>query len=179
MSTKSIISTNRITSRIYLMREQKVMLDSDLAELYEESTGRLNEQVRRNKERFPEEFAFQLTQDEYAFLMSQNAISKSGHGGRRKLPWAFTEHGILMLSSVLRSKRAIQVNIEIMRAFVEMRKILLSYSELSYRIDKLEEGYDTQFKIVFDAIRKLMTSDKPSENGRPLGFRLNEEETGE
>lgn len=176
MPSNSIVAANLIASRIYLIRDQKVILDEDLASLYDVSVKVLNQAVRRNIDRFPKDFMFQISKEEtdsLHSLRSQFVTSKQeGRGGRRYLPNAFTEQGIAMLSSVLRSKRAIQVNIEIMRAFVEMRKILLSYSELAYRIDKLEEGYDTQFKIVFDAIRKLMTPEKPSKNDRPLGFRL-------
>ena len=130
---------------------------------------RLNERVKRNNERFPADFMFQLTEAEWTTLRSQIAISKQkGRGGRRYPPYVFTEQGVAMLSSVLNSKRAILVNIEIMRAFVRMRQILLSNKELSNRLDKLEDKYDSQFRIVFEAIRKLMTPDRtPPKN---IGF---------
>ena len=122
----AIVPLEVVKSRIYLLRGQKVLLDSDLAELYGVETRRLNEQVNRNKARFPEDFMFQLNDQEFAGLMSQFATSKSGRGGRRKLPYAFTEQGVAMLSSVLNSERAVQVNIAIMRAFVQMRELALS-----------------------------------------------------
>ncbi|TDI68580.1 MAG: ORF6N domain-containing protein [Bacteroidetes bacterium] len=159
-TSKSLIPVERIEKSILLIRGHKVMLDADLAELYGVTTGRLNEQVRRNKERFPKDFGFQLTTDEFEILISQFATSKSGRGGRRKRPWAFTEHGILMLSSVLRSKRAIQVNIQIMRAFVRMRQLLASHKGLMEKILAMEKKYDKQFKIVFEAIRHLWSHRK-------------------
>lgn len=160
-----------VKSRIYLLRGQKVLLDSDLAELYGVETRRLNEQVRRNRTRFPADFMFQLNDQEFTGLMSQFATSKSGRGGRRKLPYAFTEQGIAMLSSVLHSERAVQVNIAIMRAFVQMREMALSNREFARKLDELEKKHaehDQQFKVVFDAIRQLMT---PAEKkGRKIGF---------
>ena len=133
------------------------MLDADLAEIYQVSTKRLNEQVKRNRRRFPEDFMFRLTHDEVEELnRSQFATGSQKHRDPRFRPYAFTEQGIAMLSSVLRSKRAISVNIEIMRAFVKLREILASNSELSRRLDELESKYDRQFKVVFDAIRQLM-----------------------
>ena len=162
------IPIDTLERRICILRNQKVMLDQDLATLYEVTTGRLNEQVKRNIDRFPEDFAFQLTQEEFEILMSQSAISSSGHGGRRKLPWAFTEHGILMLSSVLRSNRAVQVNITIMRAFVRMREVMASHKELAERIDNMEQEYDARFKAVLDALRALMKPEPSSK--RPIGY---------
>ena len=144
------------------------MLDAALAELYGVTTFRLNEAVKRNSTRFPEDFKFRLTADEYNSLISQIAISKPGRGGRRKLPYAFTEQGVAMLSSVLNSERAIQVNIAIMRAFVRMRKMLLSHEELARKVNALEGKYDAQFRVVFDAIRALMEPPKPTR--RPIGF---------
>jgi hypothetical protein len=165
-----MIPAESIVSRIYLIRGQKVMLDSDLAELYEVSTHRLNEQITRNLSRFPDDFVFRLTRAEADSLRSQNAILKLGRGQHRKYrPRAFTEHGILMLSSVLRSERAVQVNIAIMRAFVRLRQLAASHVELTRKLDALEEKYDTQFKVVFDAIRALMATDaKPR---RRIGFK--------
>jgi hypothetical protein len=147
------------------------MLDRDLASLDGIKPIALRQQVKRNAARFPSDFMFQITDDEANILVSQNVIpSKQSLGG--SLPCAFTQEGVAMLSSVLRSKRAVQVNIEIMRAFVAMRKMLFSYAELAYRIDKLEESYDEQFKIVFDRLRELMKPEPPLANERPLGFRL-------
>jgi len=144
------------------------MLDANLAELYGVTTGALNQAIKRNAERFPEDFMFRLTAEEYNSLISQNAISKAGRGGRRKMPYAFTEQGVAMLSSVLNSERAIQVNIAIMRAFVRMRKMLLSHEELARKVNALEGKYDTQFRVVFDAIRALMEPPKPPR--RRIGF---------
>ena len=152
---KSLIPVERIERSIFLIRGHKVMLDSDLAELYGVTTKRLNERVMRNFSRFPEDFMFQLTESETQLLRSQIATSKKGRGGRRYPPYAFTEQGVAMLSSVLGSKRAIQVNIEIMRAFVRLRRILASHADLARKLEALEKKYDTQFKIVFDAIRQV------------------------
>src|SRR5882762_2775064 len=127
------------------------MLDIDLAELYEVETRRLNEQVKRNIDRFPEDFMFQLTEKEWANLMSQNAISS--WGGRRKMPFAFTEHGVLMLSSILSSRRAIQVNIQIMRIYTKLKGMLIDHKDILLKLEKLERTvnrYDESFKIVFD-----------------------------
>jgi hypothetical protein len=170
-----LIPLETIERRIYVIHGHKVMLDFDLAELYGVTTARLNEQVKRNRERFPEDFAFQLTREECDILMSQIAISNAGRGGRRKLPWAFTEHGILMLSSVLRSEQAIQVNITIMRAFVRMREVMIAHKEMARRIDDMERKYDTQFKAVFDALRRLMASPVPPKK-RPIGYIIQEED---
>jgi hypothetical protein len=169
---RSLIPVERIDRLILMIRGHKVMLDSDLAELYGVTTKRLNEQVRRNLSRFPEDFMFQLTESETHLLRSQFATSKEGRGGRRYLPYAFTEQGVAMLSSVLNSERAIKVNIEIMRAFVRLRQILASNKELAKRLDELEKKYDAQFKIVFDAIRQLMKS--PESKKRPIGFLVEE-----
>jgi hypothetical protein len=158
---KSLIPLEVIEGKILLIRGHKVMLDSDLAGLYGVTAKRLNEQVRRNLSRFPEDFMFQLTEPETHLLRSQFATSKKGRGGRRYPPYAFTEQGVAMLSSVLSSERAIKVNIEIMRAFVRLRQILASNKELAKRLDELENKYDAQFKIVFDAIRQLMEPPEP------------------
>jgi len=143
------------------------MLDADLAELYDVSTKRLNEQVKRNRDRFPEDFMFALTEEEAGTLRSQFATSSSW-GGRRYLPLAFTQEGVAMLSSVLRSRRAVQVNIAIMRAFVKLREMLASNRDLARRLDEMEKKYDTQFKVVFDAIRELMKP--PEKPRRRIGF---------
>lgn len=168
MSTpQSIIPTERIERAIILLRHQKVMLDSDLAALYEVDTRTLNQAVKRNMDRFPSDFMFQLTKDEYDSLRSQNVTLKRGQH-RKYRPYVFTEQGVAMLSSVLRSDRAVQVNVEIMRAFVRLRQLLSSNEELARKLKELEEKYDQQFGMVFEAIRKLMTpveSDK-----RKIGF---------
>ena len=144
------------------------MLDSDLAELYEVPTHRLNEQVTRNQNRFPEDFMFRLTSKEAESLRSQNAISNRGRGGRRYRPRAFTEQGVAMLSSVLRSERAVLVNIAIMRAFVRLRRLMLDHEELARKITHMERKYDGQFKVVFEAIRELV---KPASTAkRRIGF---------
>jgi len=133
-----------IEHRIYVMRGQKVMLDSDLAELYQVATGNLNLAVRRNASRFPEDFMFQLTQEEFENLRLQFATSSSGYGGRRYLPYAFTEHGVAMLSSVLNSERAVQMNILIVRAFVKLRELLATHKELARQIGQIEAAQKQQ-----------------------------------
>ncbi len=161
-----------IEKRIYLIRRRKVMLDSDLAKLYEVPTHRLNEQVTRNLSRFPDDFMFRLTGDEVDSLRSQYAISKVSHGGRRYLPRAFTEQGVAMLSSVLRSERAVQVNVAVIRAFVRLRRLILDHEGLARKIVAMESSYDAQFKVVFDAIRELM---KPAPSStRRIGFQPDE-----
>ncbi len=170
---KAMIPAERIEQSILLIRDQKVMLDADLAMLYGVETKRLVEAVKRNIERFPGDFMFHLTKDEFGILRSQFATS-SEWGGRRYTPYAFTEHGILMLSSVLRSRRAIDVNIEIMRTFVRLCEMLSSHKNLARRLDTIEEKYDAQFKVVFDAIRKLMAP-PPSKSRRRIGFHAQED----
>ncbi|HVZ48282.1 MAG TPA: ORF6N domain-containing protein [Gemmatimonadaceae bacterium] len=154
-------------SAIHVVRGQRVMLDADLAALFRVSTGRLNEQVKRNRERFPEDFMFQLVAEEAANLKSQFAIS-SRWGGRRTPPAVFTEHGIVMLANVLRSRTAVDASIHIVRAFVHLRTLALTHAELSDRLDRLEHEYDARFKVVFDAIRGLMTPAAPPH--RRIGF---------
>jgi DNA-binding PadR family transcriptional regulator len=161
-----------IDRRIYIIRGQKVMLDADLAQLYNVPTSRLNEQVKRNRGRFPADFMFQLHSDEVEILISQNAISSSGHGGRRKPTYAFTEQGVAMLSSVLRSDRAVRVNIAIMRAFVKLREIIATHRELADKIGELEKKFqrhDRQIEAVFDAIRELLQPSTPIPKRR-IGF---------
>jgi len=154
-------STERIERSILLIRGHRVLLDTHLADLYGVTTKRLNEQVRRNRSRFPGDFMFQLTQEEVESLRSQFATSNQGRGSRRYAPYAFTEQGVAMLSTVLNSERAIRVNIEIMRAFVRLRQMLTSNAQLARRLDALEKKYDAQFKVVFDAIRQLMAPPQP------------------
>jgi len=164
---KPLIPAESIERCILLIRGHKVMLDRDLAKLYGVTTFNLNKAVTRNLDRFPEDFMFQLDLQELRNLIFQFGISS--WGGTRKPPRVFTEQGVAMLSSVLRSKRAAQVNIEIMRAFVKLRELIASNKELAKRLDELEKKYDSQFKKVFDAIRELMTP-PPSPTHR-IGFR--------
>jgi len=147
------------------------MLDRDLAALYGVETKVLKQAVKRNIDRFPEDFMFVLSKSEFRNWRSQFVTSKADRQGLRYAPMAFTEHGILMLSSVLNSKRAISVNIQIMRDFVQLRRMLASNAELSRRLDELESKYDRQFKVVFDAIRELMSPPSPSR--KPIGFHSN------
>jgi len=150
-----------------MLRGQKVLLDMDLAELYGVDTKVLVQAIKRNSERFPADFMFQLTKQEVANLRSQFVTSRSW-GGRRYQPYAFTEQGVAMLSSVLRSKRAVAVNIEIMRAFVKLREMLAGHRELAEKLAQLERKYDKQFKTVFDAILQLM--EPVPKSRRPIGF---------
>ena len=168
--TLPIVSPGFIERWIYLIRKQKVMLDSDLAELYGVETFNLNKAVKRNIDRFPDDFMFQLSQEEAESLRFQIGMSKvSGRGGRRYLPYAFTEQGVAMLSSVLNSKRAVQVNITIMRAFVKLRELLATHKDLAEKLEALEKKYDRQFKIVFDAILQFMKPENPLKERR-VGF---------
>ena len=169
MSNTDLIAIERIEHAIYLIRGEKVMLDRDLASLYGVETKILNRAVKRNLRRFPSDFMFQVTTDEADVLRCQIGTSKKGSGGRRYLPYVFTEQGVAMLSSVLNSERAVLVNIEIMRAFVKLRQMLASNAELSRRLDELESKYDKQFKTVFDAIWQLMTP--PVRDSKEIGFR--------
>ncbi len=161
--------TNRVESLIYIIREERVMLDQDLAELYQVETKALVQAVQRNAKRFPPDFMFQLSFQEFAALRSQIVTSK-GRGGRRTAPYAFTEHGVAMLSSVLRSERAAEINIEVIRAFVKLRQLVVSNSELANRLNHLEQRYDSQFKVVFDAIRQLMSETTQVPPKRRIGF---------
>jgi len=165
---KPLIPIERIERAIFLIRGQKVMLDLDLAALYGVETKMLNRAVRRNIDRFPEDFMFQLTKEEFENLRCQFGTSRLW-GGRRYPPYVFTEQGVAMLSSVLNSKRAIKVNVEIMRAFVRLRQMLASNEELARKLDALEKKYDAQFKIVFDAIRELMEPPEAKPK-RKIGF---------
>jgi hypothetical protein len=167
------VSIQLIERRIYLIRGHKVMIDVDLAQLYGVPTKGLNQRVQRNRKRFPEDFMFQLTEEEAEVLRSQFMISKRGHGGRRYLPYAFTEPGVAMLSSVLNSELAIEVNITIMRAFIRLRQILESNEELNRKfaavIRKLST-HDKYFKVVFDELRKL--TEQPTPPPKTIGFKI-------
>ena len=172
----SLVPSERIEKRIFASRGQRVMLDTDLAELYRVTTKRLNEQVRRNIKRFPSDFMFQLTMEEDESLRSQIATLKGGRGQHRKyLPYVFTEQGVAMLSSVLNSDRAVQVNIEIMRAFVRLREMMSTHKDLARKLETLEKKYDAQFRVVFDAIRQLMTPPEPKK--KKIGFTVRERST--
>ena len=170
---KALIPVEMIERKIYLIRGEKVMLDSDLAELYEVPVRVLNQAVRRNIERFPEDFMLQLSKEEDDSLRSQIVTLKKGRGEHRKyLPYVFTEQGVAMLSSVLNSGRAIQVNIAIMRAFVKLREFLSTNKELAYKLGQLErkiEKHDEDIKVIFNAIRQLMAP--PEVKKRKIGFR--------
>ncbi len=161
--------TNQIESFIYIIREERVMLDKDLATLYQVETKALVQAVQRNRNRFPPDFMFQLSVQEFTALRSQIVTSK-GRGGRRTAPYAFTEHGVAMLSSVLRSERAVEINIEVIRAFVKLRQLVASNAELAIRLSHLEQRYDSQFKVVFDAIRQLMSDGTQVPPKRRIGF---------
>jgi len=176
MKTESIVPAERIESRILIIRGQRVMLDQDLAALYEVSTGRLNEALRRNLNRFPEDFAFRLTNEEWKSLISQIAISNKGRGGRRKLPMAFTEHGALMLANILRSERAAQMSIEVIRAFIHLRRLSASHEALAKEAKEIKtfvlkhsHANDQEFRQVWTAIEKLST---PPAEERRIGFRV-------
>lgn len=179
-SRQIIVLKERIESRIFYLRSKKVMLDNDLAVLYGVETKTLNQAVKRNLKRFPSDFMFKLNEREFnifksqlplSFLRSQIVTLKKGRGKHRKyLPYAFTEQGVAMLSSVLNSERAISVNIQIMRTFTRLREMLTTHRELKDKIEKLEKKYDKKFQVIFEVIRKLL---KPEEKLRPpIGFRV-------
>lgn len=167
---KTLIPIVVIESKILLIRGKKVMLDKDLADLYRVKTERLTRQVRRNIDRFPKDFMFQLTKEEFRHLICH--FGRSSWGGTRKLPFAFTEQGVAMLSSVLNSKRAIQVNIAIMRVFVRLKEIISTHKELAHKLNELErkiEKHDGEIRTIFEAIRQLMTP--PEKPKQRIGFR--------
>jgi len=169
MVKAELVPLEHVERVILIIRGHKVLLDVDLADMYGVEAKVLNQAVKRNIDRFPEDFMFQLTTEEAEVLRSQTVTLKGGRGQHRKyLPYAFTEQGVAMLSSVLRSPRAVQVNIEIMRAFVRLRQMLQSNSDLARKLTAMEKKYDAQFKIVFDAIRELMTP--PTKPKRRIGF---------
>jgi hypothetical protein len=169
MAIAALVRRERIEQRVLRLRGQTVILDKDLAALYGVSVRELNQAVKRNPERFPADFMFRLTARETRNLRSQIVISSLRHGGRRYTAYAFTELGVAMLSSVLRSARAVRVNIEIMRTFVVLRRVLESHGDLAAKIDELQEEYDHKFVIVFQEIRKLMTP--PRSTRSRIGFR--------
>jgi hypothetical protein len=168
----STLPLERVERTIRVIRGRRVLLDSDLAALYGVPVRRLNEQTARNRNRFPEDFMFQLSREEATALRSQNAtLEPLGRGRHRKYrPYAFTEQGVAMLSSVLRSPRAVQVNIEIMRAFVRLRAMLETHADLAAKLDALEAKYDAQFRAIFQAIRELMAP--PEKIRRRIGYEV-------
>lgn len=162
-----------VDSRILVVRQQKVILDTDLAELYGVPVKRLNEQVKRNRERFPSDFMFQLTTEELESLRSQNATSKGGRGGRRYAPYAFTEHGAIMAATVLNSERAVEMSLFVVRAFVRLREMLATNEKLAAKIDELEQRLDTHdasIQDLIEAIRQMMLPEPAT--GRKIGFVL-------
>ena len=163
-----LIPVEMIERKILIIRGQKVMLDRDLAVLYDVETRMLNQAVRRNIRRFPKDFMFQLTKDEMNNWKSQIVISNKEKMGLRKTPYAFTENGVAMLSSVLNSERAITVNIQIMRTFTKIREMLATHKDLKQKIEEMEKQYDAQFKVVFDAIKQLM--EPPQKTRKRIGF---------
>jgi ORF6N domain len=177
--TPSLVTAPLIEKRIFVIRERQVMLDEDLADLYGVETKRLIQQVKRNSKRFPGDFMFQLSREEAQALRSQIATSNDGRGGRRYAPYVFTEQGVAMLSGVLHNDRAIAVNIEIMRAFVELRRVTNSYAALQVRLEELEremsgrlDQHDEQLKHIFEALHRLISP--PARPKRPVGFRVRE-----
>ena len=166
-----VIPAERIERSILFLRGHKVMLDSDLAELYGVTTKRLNEQVKRNRDRFPRDFMFQLTNKEFVRLRSQFATTSLTK--RRTPPYVFTEHGAVMLASVLNSDIAVNASVQVVRVFVRLRRMLESHAALARKLDELEKKYDSQFKIVFEAIRQLMIP--PEKEQRKIGFRADRE----
>ncbi len=167
VKTGDIIPQELIENKIFLIRGKKVMLDSYLSELYGVPTKVLLQAVKRNIKRFPSDFMFQLKKEEFDNLRSQ-IVTSSSWGGRRYLPYVFTENGVAMLSSVLNSERAIQVNIQIMRTFTRLREMLLKHKDLQRKIEEMEEKYDYQFKVVFDAIKQLLEPQEKSK--KRIGF---------
>src|SRR6185436_3334624 len=163
---QGLVPMEVIARVILVLRGEKVILDRDIARLYGVETRTLVQAIRRNQERFPEDFMFQLTEEEVSNLRYQSGTSS--WGGSRYRPYAFTEQGVAMLSGVLRSERAVQVNVEVMRAFVRLRRMAASQEDLARKIEALEEKYDSKFSVVFDALRELMAAPEPS--ARPIGF---------
>ena len=169
MPEAALVPAGRIEAAILALRGSRVMLDADLAALYGVPVKSLNQAVKRNRDRFPSDFMFQLTPSEFRRLRSQIVTAKTGRGGRRTAPYVFTEQGVAMLSSVLRGERAVRVNIDIMRTFVRLRHMLRANVDLERRLTSLERRYDRRFKVVFEAMRQLMTP--PEQARRPIGFR--------
>lgn len=176
MATEPASAAHPIEGLILSIRGQRVMLDSDLAVIYGVPTMRLNEQLKRNRHRFPADFAFQLTAEEFKALISQSAISKKGRGGRRTLPWVFTEHGVVMLASVLNSPVAVTASVKIVRAFLLMREQLALHSVLAAKLSAIEQrlaGHDSEIADLFEALRGLLA--QPEKPRREIGFHVRDE----
>ena len=172
-SRELLISIEKVERCIFLIRRQKVMLDSDLARIYGVTTTRLNQQVQRNLDRFPSDFMFHLTQEEFDSLMLQSATSNARRGGRRKRPYAFTEHGAIMLATVLNSPIAVRASLQVVRAFVRLREMLASNVALAHKLDELErtlEGHDHAIRNLFKTLRQLLNPPRPKR--RPIGFHV-------
>jgi hypothetical protein len=172
-----MIPDELVITKIYLIRGQKVMLDSDLAELYGVETKVLNQAVKRNSERFPEDFMFQLTEKEWKVLRSQIVTSKIGRGGARYLPMAFTEQGVSMLSSILKSETAIRVNIQIIRIFTKMREMIMTHKDILFQLEKMEKklaGHDEDITLIFQYLKQLLNPPQPTR--RKIGFKRNDEQ---
>jgi hypothetical protein len=177
MNEVARISTLSVEERIYFLRGQRVLLDADLARLYGVSTSALNQALKRNAGGFPLDFAFQLTRQEFTTLISQIVISNKGRGGRKKLPWVFTEHGAIMLSTVLNSAVAIEASVRVVRAFVHLREVLSGNKQLSAKFVELErrlDANDESIKTLFDAIRELLKPESTAESRREIGFHIKE-----
>lgn len=164
---KQLIPAEIIEQKIFRFRSYNVVLDSDLARLYGVTVKRLNEQVKRNREKFPEDFMFQLTKEEFKNLKSQ--IATSSWGGRRYLPFVFTEHGAIMAANVLNSERAVEMSIRVVRTFIKLREVLATHKDLKRKVEEMEKKYDYQFQAVFDVIKKLLESPLESPK-RKIGF---------
>ena len=176
---RGIYQSRKIETAILTIRGQKVILDSDLARIYGVETYRFNEAVKRNRNRFPGDFAFQLTRQELTNLISQNAISSSGHGGLRKLPWVFTEHGAVMAANILRSERAVQMSVFVIRAFIRMRQELLSRYEMEKKLDQIEKillVHDDAVRDLYEKIRPLLLP-PPDPLPKRIGFQVKESRT--
>jgi len=173
MPNLALIPNERIESKIYSIRARKVMLDRDLAELYGVPTKVLNQAVKRNMARFPEDFMFQLTDEELENWKSQIVTSNREKMGLRKKPYAFTEQGVAMLSSVLNSDRAVQVNLQIIRTFTRLRELLLTHEDLKRKIEEMEKEYDQRFKVVFEAIQELIEEEAEDKPKKQIGFGAN------
>ena len=170
------ISVDRVEERILEIRGEKVLLDSDLAQLYQVPVKQLNQAVRRNRERFPPDFMFQLNGKEWAALRSQSVTSKGGRGGRRYPPYAFTEHGAVMAATVLNSERAVAMSVLVVRAFVRLRKVLDTHEEFARKLAELERKYDQQFQVVFQAIRELLAAPQAEPERPRIGFGRRDDE---
>lgn len=164
------VPIERVEGRILELRGEKVLLDHDLAELYQVTVSQLNQAVKRNISRFPEDFMFRIDADEWAALRSQSVISKGGRGGRRYPPYAFTEHGAVMAATVLSSERAVAMSLLVVRAFVRLRRGLASHANLARKLDELERKYDQQFQVVFEAIREILGGSQADVPQRRIGF---------